>query len=108
MALTRDDVKLNLLPVGITETGGSVHKPAKGTVYESWMLGNTNPTDQLLSVNATAGTVIDLEAVGTLSNQYGGPQATGLGTVILGSFVHTYLDWPASHVIKPMGVPTTF
>jgi len=107
MALVKDSVKVNDLPNGVTQTGGMIYAPPKGSVVGMWQTPTVNGTDQLLQISATSGSIVDFEFVGTLSNQYVGAQAT-IVSGTLATFVYLYPDGTTTHVFQPRGLPTTF
>lgn len=107
LALTKDKVMINSLPTGITEDVGMVFSPPKKSVVGDWQVATINPTDRLLSMSATSGSIVDFLFVATLANQYGGQSST-VAAGILGGFYYLPPDGPTTHHFAPEGVPTTF
>lgn len=107
MALVKDKVKTNTLPVGITEDVGMVFRPPKRSVLGMWQTPSVNGTDQMLQISATAGSVFDWEGVFTLTNQYFGETAS-IVSGTLAQFYYLPPDGTTTHLFTPQGLPTGF
>jgi len=107
-ALQKDSEKISVIPTGITmPAGGRVFTFRPDTFLGMWQTGNVNPNDVLFDYWGTAGSVIDLEGVFTLS----GAVTQGLGiTVSGGTQGQTYylaLDGKTLNNLIPQGLQTT-
>lgn len=107
MALTKDTVKNQEIPSGITSTGGMVWAPPKNTILGDWQVPTINGTDQICQISATSGSVFDFEFVGTLANQYAGVSGT-VASGTLATFLYLPPDGPTTHLFQPRGLPTGF
>lgn len=108
-ALGKDSARQKTLPTGITVTGGLVFRPPAGSYSSMWQAANTNTSDVMFQIAATAGTVLQLKIAYTMPVSVGsGVSQSGYAGVTVGSFYYPYLDGPSTHHWKPVAVPTTF
>jgi len=108
LAINKDKVVTNDLPTGITNDVGMVFNPPKKSLLGYWQVANVNPGDQMLTITATTGSVLDFEFVATLTNQYGGVTAVSVGSTSVGAFSYLYPDGSTTHNFIPQGVPSVF
>lgn len=66
-ALSKESVKNEYLPTGVTVDHPVVWKPKRGTYLDMWQNTSDNGTDQLLAVSGAAGAVLDVHYQFTLS-----------------------------------------
>jgi len=91
-ALVKDSVKNETLPTGTTLDRPVVWKPVAGTYLDMWQSPATNGSDQLFSLTATAGGVVDVHSTFTLCGVVAASGVTTTSTYAVGSVVYMDLD----------------
>jgi hypothetical protein len=102
----RDEEKSSDIPQGITNTRAVVFKPPAKSLASDWFSGTVGTTN-IFSLLCSAGTILDLHADYTLSNQFISGTST-IATGTLGSIYYLPLDGTTAHVYFPIHLPTTF
>ncbi len=105
-ALQRDDFIIDTMPTGITVDKPVRVVPNKKSYLSMWQALGSNSTDPLFQVSAELGSIIDVEGVYTLTNDYVAPNTT-IAAGTLGVVYYLALDGPSSNKIQPLGLPTT-
>jgi len=100
----RDTEKVVAYPEGGGIPGAMTFIPPKGCLAEFWQGASTNA---MLRVSLSPGSIMDVVLSVTLGNQLTPPSATVI-TAAVGSLYYLPLDGPSSHLITPLGLPTTF
>jgi hypothetical protein len=80
-------------------------QPPKSSLASFWW--NSSATTPLFALTCSIGSVIQVDVEFTLSNALTGATAA-IATGSQGSPYFMYLDGPSTHVLLPVGVPTTF
>jgi hypothetical protein len=91
-ALTKDSVKNAQLPTGITVDKPVVFRPRRGTYLDMWQSAATNGSDQIMTITAATGTVIDIHYQFTLCGVIAASGYSTSSTVALGLVVYMPLD----------------
>jgi hypothetical protein len=71
-----------------------------------WQALGSNSSDPLFALTVATGSVIDIEGVYTLTNDYIAPNSS-ITTGTAGMAYYLALDGPVSHKLVPQGLPTT-
>jgi len=100
----QDTEKVVAYPEGGGIPGAMTFSPPKGSLAELWQGANTNG---ILRISLSPGSIVDVHLSVTLGNTLTPPSAT-VTTAAVGSLYYLPLDGPTSHLITPLGLPTTF
>jgi hypothetical protein len=101
----RDQEMIKSLPEGITETGCLVFKPPSKSLSSDWLAATATPTVNVFSMQAPAGSILDLSITFTLSNTFQAGNITltaGTG----GKIYYLALDGAASNLYPPLLLPS--
>jgi len=99
-----DTEKVVAYPEGGGIPGAMTFVPPRGSLAEFWQGASTNA---LLRTSLSPGSIVDVHLSVTLGNVLTPPTAT-VTTAAVGSLYYLPLDGPSTHLITPLGLPTTF
>jgi hypothetical protein len=106
-ALSKDSEKISVLPTGITiPVGGRVFRFKRDTFQGMWQQV-VDPNDTLFEYWGTAGSVVDLEGVFTLSGAVNQGYGLTLTSGTAGQSYYLALDGKTSNNLIPQGLQTT-
>jgi hypothetical protein len=100
----RDTEKVIAYPEGGGIPGAMTFTPPKGSIAEFWQGANTNA---FVRISLSPGSIMDVHLSVTLGNTLTPPSAT-VATAAVGTLYYLPLDGPSTHLITPLGLPTTF
>jgi hypothetical protein len=101
----RDQEMIKSLPEGITETGCFVFRPPVRSLAADWFAATATASANIFSVQAPAGSILDVSVTFTLSNTFQAGNITltaGTG----GKIYYLALDGAASNLYPPAQLPT--
>jgi len=100
----KDSERNREVPLGASTPAVLTFKPPKGCLASFWQ---TASSATLFYLTCGSGSVVDMEVEFTLSNQIVQP-TQAIATGVLSTVYYLYLDGSANHLVKPVGLPSTF
>jgi hypothetical protein len=101
----KDEERSSDIPEGVTFSKSVSFVPPKKALASDWMSGAL--TGNVWTMFSSVGSVIDVDAEFTLSNQFT-PATQTIATGVLNTVYYLPLDGVSSHTYFPMHLPTTF
>lgn len=101
----KDDSRESSVPEGITMERVLVTKPPARALAAFWQ-NSASPTNVLFQITCQAGSLIDVEMVGTLGNNLSNVAIAGYAAATLSTVYYGRLDGVGGK-FQPLGVPTT-
>ncbi len=94
------------LPTGITVSEATDAVPDAYSFAALWWSAGAS-AQALFQLSATAGSIVDVDLDYCLATAES-PQTISVASSVVGTVYYGYLDGPSTHIMKPLGRPSTF